>query len=82
MTITLANRRAGSDDDERSEAERETTTAPDADPFNDPRAIRQMVAGDVDTSEDVARIERKESFCRDEPDDLLDALDPVAGTEE
>jgi hypothetical protein len=69
-------------DDERSEVERETTTDPDADPFNDPRRVQQMVLGNVDTSDDVVRLERKESFYRDEPDDLLDTLDPVPRWEE
>jgi hypothetical protein len=62
--------------------ERETTTDPDADPFNDPRRVQQMVLGNVDTSDDVVRLERKESFYRDEPDDLLDTLDPVPRWEE
>jgi hypothetical protein len=79
---TRHRRRGGSIDDERTEAEQETTTEPDADPFNDPRRIQQMVAGNVDTSEEVARYERKESFYRDEPDDLLDTLDPVPRYEE
>jgi|GEM_PF-6951917 len=69
-------------DDERSEIERETTTEPDADPFNDPRRVQQMVLGNVDTTEEVSRLERKESFYRDEPDDLLDTLDPVPRWEE
>ena len=69
-------------DDERTEAERETTSEPDADPFNDPRRLQQMVAGNVDTADDVVRFERKESFYRDEPDDLLDTLDPVSTAEE
>lgn len=68
--------------DERSEAERETTTEPDADPFNDPRRVQQMLLGNVDTTEEVVRLERKESFYRDEPDDLLDTLDPVPRWEE
>jgi len=82
MTISLRNTFIQKVEDERSEAERETTTEPDADPFNDPRVLRQMIAGDVDTSEEVARLERKESFYRDEPDDLLDTLDPVPDCEE
>ena len=69
-------------DDERSEAERETTSPPDADPFNDPRRVQQMLLGNVDTSDEVVRLERKESFYRDEPDDLLDTLDPVPRWEE
>jgi hypothetical protein len=75
-------RTANSGDDERTEAERETTTDPDADPFNDPRRLQQMVLGNVDTTADVAYFERKESFYRDEPDDLLDTLDPVPRFEE
>jgi len=71
-----------SSDDERTEAERETTSEPDADPFNDPRRLQQMTAGNVDTSEEVVERERKESFYRDEPDDLLDTLDPVPKWEE
>jgi hypothetical protein len=69
-------------DDERTEVERETTTPPDADPFNDPRRLQQMVLGNVDTSDEVIQRERKESFYRDEPDDLLDVLDPVPRWEE
>jgi hypothetical protein len=80
-TIRPGPREEGNDDD-RTEAERETTSEPDADPFNDPRLLQQMVAGDVDTSEEVARFERKESLSRDEPDDLLDTLDPVPTSEE
>lgn len=79
---TQHRRREEGIDDERTEAERETTTEPDADPFNDPRRIQQMVAGNVDTSEEVTRYERKESLYRDEPDDLLDTLDPVPRFEE
>jgi hypothetical protein len=79
---TIRRRRVEPSDDERTEAERETTSEPDADPFNDPRRVQQMVAGDVDTSEDVTSRERKESFYRDEPDDLLDTLDPVPKWEE
>lgn len=82
MATIQRGRREEGIDDERTEAERETTSEPDADPFNDPRLIQQMVAGDVDTSEEVARAERKESLYRDEPDDLLDALDPVPSSEE
>lgn len=82
MAIIRRVLREESSNDERTEAERETTSEPDADPFNDPRLVRQMVAGDVDTSEEVARFERKESMYRDEPDDLLDTLDPVAVSEE
>jgi hypothetical protein len=81
VTIQRGGREAGFVD-ERTEAERETTSEPDADPFNDPRLIQQMVAGNVDTSEEVARLERKESLYRDEPDDLLDTLDPVPVSEE
>lgn len=79
---TRHRRREESSDDERTEAERETTNEPDVDPFNDPRRVQQMVAGNVDTSEEVTRHERKESFYRDEPDDLLDTLDPVPRHEE
>lgn len=79
---TIHRRRQESMDDERTEAERETTTDPDADPFNDPRRLQQMVAGNVNTSDEVTRYERKESFYRDEPDDLLDTLDPVPRNEE
>lgn len=78
-------RRSRSDersDDERTDAERATTTEPDADPFNDPQRLQQMVSGNVDTTEEVVRRERKESFYRDEPDDLLDTLDPVPKWEE
>ncbi|MBV8665653.1 MAG: hypothetical protein JO269_04135 [Burkholderiaceae bacterium] len=69
-------------DDDRTEIERETTTAPDADPFNDPRRLQQMIFGDVDTSNEATYYERKESLYRDEPDDLLDTLDPVPRYEE
>jgi hypothetical protein len=82
MTIIQRSRHTENIDDERTEAECETTSEPDADPFNDPRLIQQMVAGNVDTSEDVARLERKESLYRDEPNDLLDTLDPVPKSEE
>jgi hypothetical protein len=41
-----------------------------------------MTAGNVDTSDEVIERERKESFYRDEPDDLLDTLDPVPKWEE
>lgn len=82
MATIPRNLRVEPSDDERTEAERETTSEPDADPFNDPRRLQQMVAGDVDTSEEVVSLERKESFYRDEPDDLLDTLDPVPKWEE
>ena len=82
MATIRRSRRVEPADDERTEAERETTSEPDADPFNDPRRLQQMIAGNVDTSEEVVSLERKESFYRDEPDDLLDALDPVPKWEE
>jgi hypothetical protein len=82
MATIPRSRRVEPAEDERTEAERETTSEPDADPFNDPRRVQQMVAGNVDTSEEVVRRERKESLYRDEPDDLLDALDPVPKWEE
>jgi hypothetical protein len=82
MATNRRSRRKESSDDERTEAERETTSEPDADPFNDPRRLQQMTAGNVDTSEEVVERERKESFYRDEPDDLLDTLDPVPKWEE
>ena len=82
MATNRRSRRKESSDDERTEAERENTSEPDADPFNDPRRLQQMTAGNVDTSEEVVERERKESFYRDEPDDLLDTLDPVPKWEE
>ena len=82
MATNRRSRNKESSDDERTEAERETTSEPDADPFNDPRRLQQMTAGNVDTSEEVVERERKESFYRDEPDDLLDTLDPVPKWEE
>ncbi|MDR3483070.1 MAG: hypothetical protein P4L91_20420 [Burkholderiaceae bacterium] len=82
MATNRRSRSKESSDDERTEAERETTSEPDADPFNDPRRLQQMTAGNVDTSEEVVERERKESFYRDEPDDLLDTLDPVPKWEE
>ena len=82
MATNRRSRRKESSDDERTEAERETTSEPDADPFNDPRRLQQMTAGNVDTSDEVIERERKESFYRDEPDDLLDTLDPVPKWEE
>ena len=81
-TIRRTRPRKSNDNDDRTEAEQETTFEPDADPFNDPRLIQQMIAGNVDTSQEIARLERKESFYRDEPDDLLDTLDPVTKSDE
>lgn len=82
MATKRPSPRAQPPEDERTEAERETTTEPDADPFNDPRRLQQMVLGNVDTTDEVTKRERRDSFYRDEPDDLLDALDPVPRWEE